>query len=112
MVVDNTGFLPTNLSEQAVQMREAQPVMAELSGPDGMRFVHGQAARDLGHLAGRSSRSIAYSRFYDFPASNQSVLWTVSVDEMPARLVVSAGCPRAGTVQAEIEIGSRWQALR
>ena len=106
VVVDNTGFLPTNLSEQAVQMREAQPLMAELSGPDGMRFIHGQATRDLGHLAGRSSRSIAYTRFYDFPASNQSVFWTVSVDDAPARLLVSAGCPRAGTVQAEIEIGS------
>lgn len=106
VVIDNTGFLPTNLSEQAVQMREAKPVMAELRGPNEMHFIHGQATQDLGHLAGRSSRPFVYSRFYDFPASNQSVRWTVRVGETPTRLTLSAGCPRAGRVQAEISISA------
>ena len=40
-VVDNTGFLPSNLSAQAVHMRAAPPVLATLSADAPLTFVEG-----------------------------------------------------------------------
>ena len=104
-VVDNTGFLPTSLSEQAKAMEAAAPVKAWLTGPEGMRFIAGQSEINVGHLAGRSSRPRKYSRFYDWPNSNAAVEWTISLTaDQPADLQLTAGCPRAGTVRATIHI--------
>lgn len=104
-VVENVGFLASNLSDQALKMRAAPPVTALLSGPAEMRFVHGAATIELGHLAGRASRPRVYSRFYDWPASVAAVSWTVQLPPgAPATLELSAGCPRAGTVRAKVTL--------
>jgi hypothetical protein len=104
-VVDNMGFLPTNLSAQAVAMHEAKPVVAELTGPPGMTFVQGAARTDLGHLAGRGQRHTAYSRFYDWPASARAVKWIVRLPAGEAvELMLRAGCLRAGMVAATVRI--------
>lgn len=104
-VVDNTGFLPTNLSAQAIAMHVAPPVIAELSGPPALDFVHGAACVPVGHLAGRLQRHAAYSRFYDWPPSAQAVSWTVRLPApVPTTLTLRAGCPRAGTVTATLTI--------
>jgi murein tripeptide amidase MpaA len=110
-VVENEGFLATNLSEQALQMRAAPPVTARLAGPEGLRFVQGAAATSLGHLAGRAGRPRGYSRFYDWPASTCAVTWTVQLPSpTPATLELSAGCPRAGTARASIQVGGEGAA--
>jgi hypothetical protein len=92
-------------------MHAAEPVRVELSGPDGMRFLHGQPRQEIGHLAGRLGRPQAYSRFYDWPPSNQCARWTVQVAPGQAiQLHVRAGCPRAGTVRATISVDARGNA--
>ena len=107
-VVDNSGFLPTNLSAQAVAMHEARPVSVELLGPPGMAFVQGAARMEIGHLAGRMQRHTAYSRFYDWPSSAQAVRWTVRLPGgEAAELTVRAGCPRAGVVSETIATDAR-----
>ncbi len=106
VVVDNTGYLPTNLSQQAIAMREAKPVAIRLSGPKTMQFTHGMARQELGHLAGRSNRPTTYSRFYDWSASAHCARWTVRLDDLPAELQLDAGTPRAGTVCAQIAIAA------
>ena len=105
-VVDNTGFLATNLSAQAVAMHEAKPVVAELVGPPNMRFVQGAARTEVGHLAGRMQRHTSYSRFYDWPLSAHALQWIVRLPAgEAAELTLRAGCPRAGTVRAAVHIG-------
>jgi murein tripeptide amidase MpaA len=104
-VVDNVGFLPTNLSEQAIVMKAATPVMAKLSGPDELHFIDSLPQIDLGHLAGRSGRLKAYSRFYDWPKAAKPIKWTVRLPVgQSAELHLAVGCPRAGTVHANIQI--------
>jgi len=50
-VVENTGFFPTNLTEQAKLMGKAKPVYASCTGPRGGRT--GRPTRqNLGHLEG------------------------------------------------------------
>ena len=105
LVIDNVGFLPTNLSAQAIAMAEAQPVTAELTGPSDMEIVVGAACSEVGHLAGRMQRHTSYSRFYDWPSAGQAVGWTVRLPaDAPAQLVVHAGCPRAGFVTATVQV--------
>jgi murein tripeptide amidase MpaA len=105
-VVENVGFLATNLSDQALKMRAAPPVTAQLGGPEGMRIVQGVVAVELGHLAGRASRPRAYSRFYDWPDSARAVSWTVQLPAGAAgELELVAGCPRAGTARATLSLG-------
>ena len=109
-VVENTGFLPTNLSAQAVAMHAAKPVSVELSGPPKMSFVQGPACVEVGHLAGRMQRHTTYSRFYDLPPAAQAVSWVVQLPmREAATLTVRAGCPRAGAVVARVEIDSERQ---
>lgn len=107
-MVDNTGFLPTNLSAQATAMREAKPVIGELTGPVQMKFVQGASRIELGHLAGRMQRHTAYSRFYDWPVSTQAMQWIVQMPaDQPFDVVIRAGCPRAGSVAATMHVDGR-----
>jgi|688.fasta_scaffold2689075_2 hypothetical protein len=86
-------------------MRAAPPVVAELTSPTPLRFVQGAARVTLGHLAGRLQRHTAYSRFYDWPASAQSLEWLVEVpEELPLSLTVRVACPRAGAATATIHL--------
>jgi hypothetical protein len=103
-VVENTGFLATNLSDQAIAMREAKPVEITLAGPEELIFVQGAPHQSLGHIAGRGSRPMAYSRFYDWPDSARAVRWTVRLADRPADLTLRAGTARAGAVTAKVRI--------
>ena len=107
VVVDNTGYLGTNLSDQANAMNESLPVTVVLSGPEELEFIQGRPSQKVGHLAGRLGRPQAYSRFYDWPLSNQSVEWIIRLPAArPLDLHLQAGCPRAGSVRAEIGLGA------
>jgi hypothetical protein len=55
-VVENIGFLATNLSEQALLMAAAPPVLVELESQDDIHVLHGSRRQEIGHLAGRGSR--------------------------------------------------------
>ncbi|MCP4167058.1 MAG: peptidase M14 [Chloroflexi bacterium] len=105
--VENIGFLPTNLSDQALAMNAATPVVVKLSGPETLHLLTDPATQELGHLAGRFSRNQSYSRFYDWPLSAKTARWTVRLPaESAVRLSVCAECPKAGTVRADLIIDS------
>lgn len=57
-VVSNHGYLPTNLSDVAIQNRVAKPVMVTI---EGVEVVMNPKAVDLGHLAGRNERRNTWS---------------------------------------------------
>ncbi len=103
-VIDNIGFLPTNLSAQSVAMQSAPSLVARLNGPPTLRFVQGQPQTELEHLAGRSSRMGSYSRFYDWPQSSTTISWTVELPPEPAELTIEVQCARAGIVHAAVQI--------
>ena len=111
-VVGNAGFLSTHLSDQAIHMKVAQPVVATLSGPAGLSFVQGEHVQDLGHLAGRCTRTNTYSRFYDWPLSARTAGWTVKLPgDRPVSLELRAECARAGTIRATIRIEADGQVV-
>ena len=53
--VENTGYLPTNVTRIAADKKLVKPVKATLALPEGAELVSGEPETDLGHLAGRSA---------------------------------------------------------
>lgn len=61
VAVVNDGYLPTFVTQRAVDNGVAKTVKAHLSLGDAMDLVMGKATADLGHLAGRAERRSTWS---------------------------------------------------
>lgn len=87
VAVRNDGYLPTNVTRQAVKMKQAQPVTAEIELDDGDTLLMGSARQELGNIEGYGGRRKAE--------------WTVRFSGEPSgRVVVSS--QRAGKVRLNI----------
>ena len=77
-VVENLGFLPTWVSDQAKAMNRAKPVTAELSG-DGFRLLTGKAKQTVGDLAGRNDQYEPLSYLPNYAnEARKAVEWVVA----------------------------------
>jgi len=54
LVVENTGYLPTQVTQKALDRQAVRPVEAELEVPDGCSLVSGDRLQKLGQLDGRA----------------------------------------------------------
>lgn len=107
LVVENSGWLPTNGSQKAIEQKVAQPVTAELSLPPGVRMISAEPEPDLRQLEGRvGQRSLATWWGYAPGTPDRTKAdWVV---EAPAgtRLTVHARHPRAGSARSELVLGT------
>jgi murein tripeptide amidase MpaA len=55
LTVENTGYLPTNVTQVSIQKELGKPVEIELTLPEGASLVSGETLTKIGHLAGRSA---------------------------------------------------------
>jgi murein tripeptide amidase MpaA len=96
--VANHGYLPTNLSDVAIQRRVAKPVRVALE-VDGAELVMNPREADLGHLAGRNEREFPWSPWGPaWSPTTKRVEWLVRVaDPAKARVRVVAVSQRGGT---------------
>jgi hypothetical protein len=105
LVVQNTGWLPTNGSQQALDQRVVGGISAELRLPPGARLLEGNLDQSLGQLQGRSvQRSTSTWWSYTPGTPDRAVAeWLV---EAPGGTAVSvtARHDRAGTVRAEVAL--------
>jgi hypothetical protein len=53
--VQNTGYLPTNVTRIAADKKLVRPVEVEVTLPEGASLISGESELDLGHLTGRSA---------------------------------------------------------
>jgi murein tripeptide amidase MpaA len=106
LVVENSGWLPTNGAQKALDRKIVDGIVAELALPPGARLVDGGPRRELGQLAGRSEqRSTATWWGYAPGTPDRAVVeWKISA---PAGTSVSvtASHVRAGTVRAKLLLG-------
>jgi murein tripeptide amidase MpaA len=105
LVVENAGYLPTNVSRVAADKKLARPVEVRLDLPEGASLVSGEREVELGHLAGRSAltgnrwKSPAF--FEGLPSDYASrTIWVVR-GEGPVEVEVRGG--RAGTAHLRTE---------
>ncbi len=104
LVVQNGGFLPTNVSDRALQRQAVRPIEVELDLPDGARLVAGEAKTQIGQLKGRVDQRSTSWWGNDQSTSDLSKLeWVI---EAPAGTEVglTAGNLRAGTIRRRIKL--------
>jgi hypothetical protein len=98
-VIRNEGYLPTYMTQRALERATAGSIIVTLEGGE---VVMGGAAQDIGHLAGRDERKATWSPWLPmWNATARSVEWLVRAPP-GTTLRISASAPRAGTQRAEV----------
>jgi murein tripeptide amidase MpaA len=103
VVVINEGFLPTNVTQKAIQNRLAKPVFARLE-LEGAELLIGKTTVELGHIPGNapdSSSRFGYRRT-SFPLNKKTVQWLVRVKKKDAVAHVVVKSQKAGTASSKI----------
>ena len=105
-VVSNHGFLPTNLSDVAIQNGVAKPVMIRLDC-EGVELIMNPPEVNLGNLAGRNERNYAYSNWgQQWSPVTKKVEWLVRADRIDARITVTAVSEKGGTCRQSLSLSA------
>ena len=108
LVVENSGWLPTNGTQQALDQQAVDGVSVELKLPAGARLVEGDIAQQLGQLAGRTGqRSTATWWGYTPGTPDRAVADWVVTAPAGTSFTVTASHERAGIARAELAVGEK-----
>lgn len=103
-VVSNHGYLPTNLSDVAIQNGVAKPVNVTLDLQDA-ELVMNPGAVSLGHLAGRNERRYAYSNWgQQWSPVTKKVEWLVKAQGSEAAVTVVATSEKGGVQRQSLPL--------
>jgi murein tripeptide amidase MpaA len=98
-VVSNHGYLPTNLSDVALENGIAKPVQLALSVEGGTILMNPQSV-DLGHLAGRNERLYPWSPWgHQWNPVTKSAEWLIKM-ETAGTITVTSTSEKGGTTRA------------
>jgi murein tripeptide amidase MpaA len=102
LVLENAGWLPTNVTAKALELKAVRPIEVDLELPAGARIVTGKVREDAGQLTGRTGdRSVIWWN-NDLSTSNRALVEWVVEAPTGARVGVVARHERAGTVRSEL----------
>jgi len=95
-VVSNHGYLPTNLSDVAIENQVAKPVRVAITIEGGEVIMNPQTA-DLGNLAGRNERLYPWSPWgQQWTATSKFAEWLIRANDC-AQVTITAISEKAGT---------------
>lgn len=104
--VQNSGWLPTYTTKQALDNKLVRPVFADIELPAGVTLVSGEGRMDLGHLEGRAyNRSAALGLSSTGTPDRALVRWTVRAPS-GGQVRIRAHQPRSGSVEATVSLGN------
>jgi len=104
LVVENTGWLPTSVSEKAVERKAVRPLEAEITLPESAKVIGGERKVELGQLDGRvHRRSLLWWASNDATSDRAKVEWVVGAP-VGSSVTVEARHQRAGTVRRELTL--------
>ena len=108
LVVENSGWLPTNGTQQALDQKIIEGVRAELTLPTGAKLIDGDASQKLGQLAGRTIQRSTASWWGYTPGTPDRAFadWIVSAPA-GASITAKASQVRAGSAHAELVLGAK-----
>jgi hypothetical protein len=104
VVVHNTGFLPTYVTETAREAGVTKPVRATITLGEGGSLVSGQAEQDLGHLEGRANLHGALLWNDTYPALNRARAEWVVRQEAGTTVTIAATTAKAGVARCELRL--------
>lgn len=104
VIVQNTGFLPTYVSERGKETGRIKPVKVALVGQEGVTLISGKAEEELGHLDGRANQYGSLGVPGQLPIlSRGRVEWVVS-GAPDTGIELTAISTKAGTVRANVKL--------
>jgi murein tripeptide amidase MpaA len=102
LVLENAGWLPTHVTQKAVERKAVRPIEVALELPEGARVATGKEREEVGQLEGRSERrAVAWWNVDHSTSDRTKVEWVVE-GKAGERVGVVARHDRAGTVRAEV----------
>ncbi|HZG34811.1 MAG TPA: M14 family metallopeptidase, partial [Gaiellaceae bacterium] len=102
VVLENAGWLPTNVTQKALDRNAVQPIEVTLELPGGARLATGKEREEVGQLDGRvEHRSVTWWGL-DHSTKNRIKLEWVVEAAAGTRVSVVARHQRAGTVRGEL----------
>jgi hypothetical protein len=104
-IISNHGYLPTNLSDVAIENKVAKPVIGRIE-INGGELLMNPAEIELGNLAGRNERLYPWSPWgQQWSATGKPLEWLV---KMPANgsITITAISEKGGTSRSTIELGA------
>ena len=106
VVVENAGWLPTNVTRKAIDVGVAVPVEGRIELPAGATLAQGTTRIEAGQLAGRALRRSAVGMFgppNDGTDDRAAFRWIVRAPE-GSEVVVTVEQPRAGRVRTTVPL--------
>jgi hypothetical protein len=104
LVLENTGWLPTNVSELALKRQAVRELEVELALPEGARLVSGERLTKAGQLEGRvHKRSTIWWATNDATTDRAKLEWVVEAPQ-GGDLGIVARHQRAGTVRETVRL--------
>ena len=99
LVLQNSGWLPTNVTEKAVERKAVRPLEVELTLPEGAKLVAGERKVEAGQLDGRvHKRSALWWGTDDSTGDLTKLEWVIEAPQ-GGELGIEARHQRAGTVR-------------
>lgn len=106
VVVVNEGFLPTNVTQKAIDNRLAKQVTATLR-LEGAELLIGKAEKELGHIMGTGSHSSGFfSRSVSSPQNKRTIQWLIRGEKEGCSAEVIIESQKAGTARKKISLRS------
>jgi murein tripeptide amidase MpaA len=104
LVLQNTGWLPTQVTEKAVERKAVRPLEVELTLPEGAELVAGERRTEAGQLQGRvHRRSVLWWGGDDSTADLTKLEWVIEAPD-GGELGIEARHQRAGTVRRVVSL--------
>jgi murein tripeptide amidase MpaA len=105
LVVHNTGWLPTYVTQKALDKKLVRGCICEIELPEGASLEMGKLHQELGQLEGRAYKSSAPTRRQGDPTQERTkVEWVVRAP-LGGTVKLLARHERAGVVRTEVTLG-------
>jgi hypothetical protein len=107
VVVENAGWLPTNVTQIALDRKAVLPLRASITLPEGVELATGTTRHDLGQLAGRALKRTAIGPFASGgdDTSDRAVAEWIVTGPTGATCEIEIRHDRAGVVRTTVTLG-------
>ncbi len=103
--VANAGYLPSHVSQRAIERKTVRGTVFQIHLPEGATLVSGKPREEKGHLAGHAPKAtlLAFLPTRELTGERAVAEWIVKAP-VGTRLALSATADRAGSVHTEVTL--------
>lgn len=103
LVLHNTGWLPTHVSQKALDMKVVRDLEVDITLPEGAKLLTGQLKTTAGQLKGRDAKNMFPLFGTDATEERVKIEWVVQA-AAGSEVQMTAVHQRAGTVRATVQL--------